>query len=609
MRVAVIEYSLCKPNKCNLECIRFCPVNRSRGQSKAIELSDELGKPVIYEDTCIGCNICVKKCPFDAISIENVPDELEKLVVHQYGVNSFRLYGLPVPKKGKITGIIGKNGTGKTTGIRILAGELKPNLGRYKSGASWDDVIDRFKGSELQPYFEHLAQGNVKVAHKIQYVDVIPRRVQGIVRDLLSKADERGVWRELSASLGLEHVLERKVSQLSGGELQRMLIAAVLSKNADMYIFDEPSSYLDVRERINASQVIRDYVPHDAYGIVVEHDLAMLDYLSDTIHVIYGEPGVYGIVSKPYGTRTGINNFLEGYLPAENMRIRKEPIRFHYGVGRERGRTGKETPVLVKWSEFELTLGSFTLRAYGGETRKGEVLGIVGPNGIGKTTFVRAIAGDFEEVKDKIVIEEPVSISYKPQYVGHNMFSGTVASVLKQASPYTMMPGHWLYDEITRPLRLNRLRDKNVKTLSGGELQKLAVAVTLAREAEIYLLDEPSAYLDVEERLTVAKVIRRLTESRESVAFVVEHDVSIIDYISDRLLVFKGTPAVRGEVLPPMDLRSGMNTFLKQVDVTFRRDPSTGRPRINKKGSFLDRKQKLTGEYYYTEAGGGEEKD
>ncbi len=610
MRIAVIDHTLCKPSKCNLECIRFCPVNRSRRVSKAIELDEEIGKPVIREGACIGCNICVKKCPFNAISIENVPDELEKNAVHRYGVNAFKLYGLPVPKPGLVTGIIGKNGTGKTTSVRILAGEIVPNLGDPSKTPDWDEVIRRFRGSELQTYFEKLANKNIRVAHKIQYVDLLPRRVRGTVKELLEKADERGILSELIREIGLSHVLDRKTTQLSGGELQKMVIAAVLSKDADTYVFDEPSSYLDVKERIRVAEIIRDFVPKNSYVIVVEHDLAVLDYLSDNISIIYGEPGVYGIVSKPYGCRAGINHFLEGYLPSENMRIRREPIRFHAG---ERSIEHPITPRenYVEWPSFTIKLDGFTLSANEGSIRVGEVIGIMGPNGIGKTTFVRVIAGEIGNVDVRIKGAlrgegEKANISYKPQYVSHEMFEGTVKEVLREANEQALSLGHWAYEEVVRPLRLHRLRERDVKSLSGGELQKLAIAVTLIREADFYMLDEPSAYLDVEERLSVARVIRRLTEARGVAALVVEHDVSIIDYICDRVMVFSGTPGVQGNAKPPTGLREGMNEFLKEVGVTFRRDPETGRPRVNKKGSYLDRYQKRIGEYYYIPRNGEE---
>jgi ATP-binding cassette subfamily E protein 1 len=596
LRVAVIDYSLCKPDKCNLECVRFCPVNRGRRGVKAIEISNETGKPVIYEDTCIGCGICIKKCPFSAISIENVPDELEKKTFHRFGRNGFKLFGLPIPKEGQLMGILGKNGTGKTTSIRILAGELIPNFGDVDAQPSQKEVLARLRGTELQQYFSKLYEGRMKVAHKIQYIELVPRRLKGKTGELLEKADERGLWRDLSRDLGLESILDREISKLSGGELQKFLIAAVLSKKADVYIFDEPSSFLDVRERVKIARMLRELLPNNSYGFVIEHDLAVLDYLSDSLVVMFGEPGVYGIVSKVYGARTGINSFLDGYLSAENMRLRKEPIRFH--VSEAPSPSGATTEVYVKWDPFNVDLGGFKLDVKGGEIKRGEVIVILGPNGIGKTTFVSRIAQMLGEQSGNA--EGGVKFSYKPQYISPESFEKpTVGENLISANPSALTPDSWIFEEIVRPFGLYRLRDREVSGLSGGELQKLAIAVTLAKEAQIYLLDEPSAYLDVEERLAVSKIIKRLTEARGIAAFVVEHDLSIVDYICSRIMVFEGEPGVFGRALQPVGLREGMNRFLKELEVTFRRDPYSGRPRINKIGSYMDREQKRIGEYYY----------
>lgn len=611
MRVAVIDYSLCKPDKCNLECVRFCPVNRGRKGIKAIEINDEIGKPVIYENTCIGCGICIKKCPFSAISIENVPDELEKKTIHRFGKNGFKLFGLPIPKEGHLVGILGKNGTGKTTSIRILAGEIVPNFGDPEAHLTQRDILEKLRGTELQQYFSKLYEGRMKIAHKIQYIELVPRRLKGKIGELLEKADERGIWKDLAKELGLDSILDREVTKLSGGELQKFLIIAVLSKRADVYIFDEPSSFLDVRERVKIARILRELLPKNAYGFVIEHDLAVLDYLSDSLVIMFGEPGVYGIVSKVYGARTGINSFLEGYLPAENMRLRKESIRFH--VSEAPQQSGVVTEVYVKWDPFVIDLGGFRLEAMGGEIKRGEVIGILGPNGIGKTTFVSRIAQMLgEESRGK---EGTIKFSYKPQYVSPEIFEKpTVAENLLDANPSSLTPDSWIFEEIVRPFGLYRLRDREVSGLSGGELQKLAIAVTLAKEAQIYLLDEPSAYLDVEERLSVSKIIKRMTEARGIAAFVVEHDLSIVDYICSRIMVFEGKPGVFGRAQQPVGLREGMNKFLKYLEVTFRRDPVTGRPRINKAGSYIDREQKRMGEYYYlplekTIISGGEEEE
>ena len=158
----------------------------------------------------------------------------------------------------------------------------------------------------------------------------------------------------------------------------------------------------------------------------------------------------------------------------------------------------------------------------------------------------------------------------------------------------------WYKTEILQPLHVEPLLDRYIMELSGGELQKVAIVAALSRKADLLLLDEPSAYLDVEERLNMAKALRRIVEAHGIPAFVVEHDVVTQDFIADRLMVFSGDPGAEGLAKPPTTLRRGMNLFLKEMDVTFRRDSVTRRPRVNKEGSRLDVMQKEIGEYYYT---------
>jgi len=598
VRVAVIDRDYCKPSRCNLECIRFCPINRSR-RKKAIDLSEDKSRAVIYEDICVGCGICIKKCPFHAISIVNLPDEYEKFLVHRYGENMFKLYGLPAPRRGQVLGVIGQNGAGKSTSIKILSGQLKPNLGRINDPPEWDEVIKKFRGTEIQAYLSKLSSGEVKAVVKPQYIEHARHLLKGVVRELLMRVDEVGGFKDVVVAMGLENTLDKKVSELSGGELQKLLISAVLLKNANAYFFDEPCSYLDIKERVRVARVINEFTkPELNYVVVVEHDLMILDYITDNIVAIYGEPGVYGVVSKPYSTRVGINHYLKGYLPAENTRIRDYEIKFRVTL---KGEAREENPYpILTWGsmEFEYPSSGFKLSVESGEVYIGEVVGVIGPNGIGKTTFIKLLSGELKPSSGDVLISAS-NVSVKPQEVSPSLFQEeTVLANLKAASQLAVDPSSWLYIELVKRLKLNRLLDRRVDELSGGELQKLAVAVSLAREADLYFLDEPSAYLDVEERISVAKVIRRIIEEKHKAAIVVEHDLMLQTYVSDRVMVFWGIPSVSGRSTKPMEIREGLNHLLKNLDITVRRDPDAGRPRINKPGSVLDREQKQRGVYF-----------
>jgi ATP-binding cassette subfamily E protein 1 len=550
-------------------------------------------KAIISEALCSGCGICVKKCPFKAISIVNLPDELEKDCSHRFGENTFKLFRLPTPSPGTVLGLLGQNGIGKTTTLKVLSGEIKPNLGNYQNPPEWNEIIQYYRGSTLQDYFQKMSENNLKIAHKPQYVDKIPKAVSGKVGELLEKVDERKLLDKLAEELELTQVWDRPLAVLSGGELQRVAVAAVLSREADVYLFDEPSSYLDVKQRLQVAKTIRSLKNYQKIIIVAEHDLAIIDYLSDQICVFYGEPGVYGVVSHVHGVRTGINIYLQGYIPDENILFRKEPIKFHEkpptaGVG------AGET--LLKWGKMEKTFEGFKLVTQLGEIKRGEIIGILGPNGIGKTTFVKILAG-LEETDDKKKLGE-LTVSYKPQYIAAE-YEGTVQELLISVAKENFASS-WYKTEILQPLKINALLERNVMEISGGELQKVAIAACLSRKVDLFLLDEPSAYLDVEERLNMARTIRRVVEAHSVTAFVVEHDVVTQDFIADSLMVFSGEPGVNGTANPPTSLRKGMNMFLKEMDVTFRRDSVTRRPRVNKEDSKMDTFQKQIGEYYYT---------
>lgn len=592
VRVAVLDRDKCKPDECGKVCQRFCPMVRTK--IYAIKFEEGEDKPIIVEALCSGCGICIKKCPFNALFIVNLPEELEEECSHRYGENAFKLYRLPIPLPGRVTGLVGKNGTGKTTALKILSGEIKPNLGRFNNPPNWDEIIQHFKGSPLQEYFLRLKDGKVKVIHKPQHIEKIPKLVKDKVKIILKRFNERGKLDAAVEDLELKEVLNREVKVLSGGELQRLAIAVAFCREAEVYIFDEPSSYLDVKQRLNAAKIIRSLAEEGKTVIVAEHDIAMLDYLSDQVCIIYGKPGVYGIVSHPHGVRVGINIYLEGFLPDDNVRFRDEPIHFHIKPPTS---TWVGVQPLFSWSKLKKAFKDFTLEVEEGVIYKGEVIGVLGSNGIGKTTFIRILSGEIKPDAGEVYVPVEESISYKPQYVSLNL-ELTVEEMLRKAAEEDFDKQSY-QTEIIEPLELKKIFDRKAEELSGGEIQKVAVALCLSRKAQLYLLDEPSAFLDVDERLNVAKIIRRRVEDLGAAAIVVEHDVSVQDFIADKLMHFSGKPGKYGYASKPLNLRDGMNSFLKEVGVTFRRDPSTGRPRVNKENSKMDRYQKEIGEYYY----------
>ena len=591
MRIAVVDKERCKPDKCTQECIRFCPMVRTRRE--AIRL-DEDGKAYVSEFVCSGCGICVKKCPFDALSIVNLPDELESDHLHRFGPNSFTLYRIPRPRQGNVVGLLGRNAIAKSTLLKILAGELVPNFGEFDEPPTREEVIEHYEGTPMHDYFEGVYAGDFNAIHKPQYVDKIPQVVKGKTGELLEKLDERGMLDEIVEDLELGHLLDRDLAVLSGGELQRVAIATAIIRDAPVYLFDEPSSFLDVYQRTRAARIIRGLADDERMVIAAEHDLAVLDYMSDEIFILYGDPDVYGIVSNVHSTREGINLYIKGYLPDENIRFRQNPIEFHEKPPQDAQRT---TYHLLEWTEMVKDYGGFRLEVDAGGIGVGEVVGILGMNGIGKTTFIRLLAG-VEEPTEGQVTNPEVKVSYKPQYITGDI-EGTAEQILRKAAG-SKYATNWYKAEIISPLHLKKQLDKEVGILSGGELQRVAIAECLSRNADIYLLDEPSAYLDVEERLAVARAIRRITKMQGVTAFVVEHDIVTQDFIADKIMVFDGEAGKYGHAGNPQSLEDGMNTFLEQMDVTFRRDGDTKRPRVNKPDSRLDREQKNSGRYYYS---------
>ena len=589
MRIAVLIEDRCKPNSnaydylkkwagsCGGECIQV--------------IGD---KCKILESACPPCIVRAKHCPDDAVMIINLPAELETDMVHRYSLNGFRLFKLPTPSKDRVVGILGPNGMGKSTAINALSGRMVPNLGNFSDkNPDWGDIIDTLPRGELRDFLIAVKEQKITIAVKPQNVDKIPKNIDGTVGELLSKVDQRGIFEEITVELGLNHLLDRDLKQLSGGELQRMAICATLMKDADVYFFDEPSSYLDIHQRMRIVKIIQNLAVTKRV-IVIEHDLAVLDVLADLVHIVYGKKGAFGVFTPARTTRQAINSYLEGYLSEQNVRIRSKPIKFLL----HRDRNMSAGNQIVSWGGLEKTLGDFSFSTDEGALHRGEVVGVVGPNGTGKSTMMKILAGLLEY--DNGWVDSKPSVSYKPQHIDVDMDCSV------QLWLDSEIGGKWRSGEfnvnVIKALGVDQLLPKRVKKLSGGERQAVSIAICLGRDADLYLLDEPSAHLDANARMEAAKAIRRTMESNEKSAMVIDHDVYFIDILSDSLLVFDGDGGHYGKATGPYTLKDGMNRFLKGVNITFRRDHDSKRPRINKIESRKDREQQSSGDYYSFES-------
>jgi ATP-binding cassette, sub-family E, member 1 len=439
-----------------------------------------------------------KHCPFDAIKIINLPEEKPENIVHRYSINGFRLYKLPILKQNKVIGIVGENGVGKSTIIDILCNNIKPNFEMFHVNLTHQDILKKFKGNVLQNYFKDLYQDRLIFSIKEQNIKKqIPKTNMNVKDFLHLKQIDIDCLPESYYVLGIDKLMEIQLQKLSGGELQRLLCWITANTNANVYIFDEPSNFLDIKQRLEISKLIKSLQSEGKYVIVIDHDLSILDYISDELFIVYGNPGAYGIVSRPLTTSEGINMYLDGYISTENIRFREEEFRFKptYEICSEDSVGGGKNEFISSWSysshpveytNYKLTIPEGTIQL------QNSICVILGENSTGKTTFINWLS---ETCGLKVSIKEQ-NVNIR-KYMNTDGSFPTVLELLHNKIRENYVNPTFQTD-IIRNLEIEQILTRRIDELSGGEFQRIQIVLCLGHSADIYFLDEPSANLDIE---------------------------------------------------------------------------------------------------------------
>jgi len=436
--------------------------------------------------------------------------------------------------------------------------------------------------------------------------------------DLLEKTNQIP---ESYYSLEINKIINSFIQTLSGGELQRLLCWITAITPADVYIFDEPSNYLDIKQRLIMIKLIREIIMknENAYVLVIDHDLSMLDYISDELYIVYGKPSAYGIVSKPLTTLEGINMYLSGYINSQNVRFRDEEFNLKPAndIGIIQETKLEETKLeetkqtksdlsntvvnVYKYPANTIEFTGFKLSIPEGEIKlSNSICVILGENGTGKTTFINWLGKSLG-----------LLVSIKEQTTNIKRFAdknGIYPSVLELLH-HKIKSNYFnptFQTDVIKQLGIEELSSRPINELSGGELQRVLIVLCLGTPADIYLFDEPSANLDIEYRLKITKVIKKFIINWNKSAFIIEHDimmsVAFAQESGSSILLVKQDCLDEKKIKycsisEPMDFTQGINGFLKLMGITMRIS-GHNRPRINKFGSQLDQEQKKTGKYY-----------
>lgn len=430
--------------------------------------------------------------------------------------------------KGEIILLCGRSGSGKTTITKLVNGLIPHFLEGNLSGATYINGKDT---SQMKIYEISKQVGSVFQNPKTQFfnLDSDSELTFGLENMGEDPSEIKKKVSKAVSDLGIERLVNRNVFKMSGGEKQLLAIASIYATSPEIYVFDEPSANID---EYGIEKIRETLIKLKAQGktiIISEHRLYyLMDLLNRAIYLQDGE----------------IKYIFEGLELAslDDELRRKMGLRTFVKIGNE------DFVYSVEYSDMDDFTVSNLKYSYSKQNileninisaNKGDIIAVTGENGQGKTTLMKVLCGLLKE-KEGLVKYKGKPFKYKSrrklcymvmQDVINQLFSESIIEEFELSDSKIKKEE---VEEILTKLDLIRFKDKHPLCLSGGQMQRLAVAVGILMNRKIIILDEPTSGLDYFNMLKISEVIKNF--SKDKIVFIVTHDKELIDNICNKLL-------------------------------------------------------------------------
>ena len=458
--------------------------------------------------------------------------EIRELSFKYKGGANYSLKGINLNvKKGECILLCGRSGCGKSTLLKLINGII-PEF--YDGDISGSVMVNGMNTFTTPIYKLSKNVGSVFQNPKTQFyttntTDEIAFGLEnyGIEREVINKRIE-----EVEKELHLENLMNKNIFNLSGGEKQKIAIASIYALNPEIFILDEPSSSLDIKSMKELSLTIKKLKSLGKTIIIAEHRLWYLKDIAD--RAIYLEDGKiireYSMdeienLSEDERTRTGLRH--SDYKAIE---------RFDDFETSNKG-TLLELKNLIFKRNTKIILSIEDLKfCYG------NIIGIVGENGIGKSTLAKIICGLYKENKGKI-LKDDENLNIKSrlnesllimQEVNYQLFTDIVKDEIVLTSN---IKDDYVLDTWLKDMELKNISDRNPHTLSGGQKQRVIILSALLSDKKILFFDEPTSGLDYRNMKIVAKNIKKVKEE-DKLILIISHDVEFLESVCDKVINF-----------------------------------------------------------------------